>query len=145
MIFDTSNPYELQQMLEYARRLASTGAAVEVKRKAQPRSLAQNRYLHVLLGYFGSEYGLSLDEVKVDFYKRECNRELFERTAVNKRGREVKYLRSTSDLTSAEMALSIDRFRNWSASVAGIYLPAADEQSFIAYCEREIERNREFV
>jgi hypothetical protein len=43
------------------------------------------------------------------------------------------------------MTLSIDRFRNWSASVAGIYLPAANEQQMLIYAQQEIERNNEFI
>lgn len=101
--------------------------------------------MHLLLGYFGSEYGCSLDEAKIDFYKRTCNRDLFERKTVNKKGNEVTYLRSSAELTTGEMTLSIDRFRNWSASVAGIYLPAANEHQMLIYAQQEIQRNQEFI
>ena len=57
----------------------------------------------------------------------------------------MTYLRSSAELTTAEMSLSIDRFRNWSASVAGIYLPSANEQQMLVYAQQEIERNREFI
>lgn len=63
----------------------------------------------------------------------------------NKKGKEVTYLRSSAELTTGEMTLSIDRFRNWSASVAGIYLPAANEQQMLIYAQQEIERNKEFI
>lgn len=145
MIYDLSNPWEVQNLREYLNKLIHKGGMVEVRRKAPQRSLNQNRYLHLILGFFGSEYGLSLDEVKVDIFKRECNRDLFEREATNKKGRTVKYLRSSAELNSAEMTLAIERFRNWSASVAGIYLPSPNEQQFLAYCEQEIERNREYL
>ena len=115
---------------------------MEVKKKLPNRTLAQNSYLHLLLGYFGSEYGCSLDEAKIDFYKRTCNRDLFERKMVNKKGNEVTYLRSSAELTTGEMTLSIDRFRNWSASVAGIYLPAANEHQMLIYAQLEIQRNQ---
>lgn len=62
-----------------------------------------------------------------------------------KKGKEVTYLRSSAELTTGEMTLSIDRFRNWSASVAGIYLPAANEQQALIYAQQEIERNKEFI
>ena len=101
--------------------------------------------LHLLLGYFASQHGCSLGEAKIDFYKRTCNRDLFERRAVNRQGREVTYLRSSAELTTGEMTLSIDRFRNWSAAVAGIYLPAANEQQMLIYAQQEIERNKEFI
>lgn len=145
MIYNLSNPYEQQGFLDHVTKLLDAGAMVELKKKSPKRSLAQNAYLHLILGYFGSEYGASLDEVKVDFFKRECNRDIFERESVNKKGKTVKYLRSSAELTTAEMTLAIERFRNWSASVAQIYLPSPNEEQFLAYCEQEIERNKMYV
>ena len=136
MIFNLSNHYEIPKFKEYVNKLFSERAVVEVKKKLPNRTLAQNSYLHLLLGYFGSEYGCSLDEAKIDFYKRK---------AVNKKGKEVTYLRSSAELTTGEMTLSIDRFRNWSASVAGIYLPAANEHQMLIYAQQEIQRNQEFI
>lgn len=145
MIYNPLNPWEIQKAKEHLAILIQKGAPFEIKRKCPKRSLAQNNYLHLILGYFGSEYGCSLDEAKVDIFKRQCNREIFEREATNKKGKVVKYLRSSADLTSAEMTLAIERFRNWSASVAEIYLPSPNEEQFLSYCRQEIERNREFV
>lgn len=145
MIFNLNNPFEHDRFKEYVNQLYKQRAIVEVKKKHPNRTLAQNSYLHLLLGYFGSEYGCSLDEAKVDFYKRACNRDLFERKTVNRYGKEVTYLRSSAELTTGEMTLSIDRFRNWSAAQAGIYLPAANEHQMLIYAQQEIERNKEFI
>ena len=92
MLFDLKNEYQIPKFKEYVNKLFSERAVVEVKKKLPNRTLAQNSYLHLLLGYFGSEYGCSLDEAKIDFYKRTCNRDLFERKTVNKKGKEVIYL-----------------------------------------------------
>lgn len=145
MIFNLNNPFEHDRFKEYVNQLYKQRAIVEVKKKHPNRTLAQNSYLHLLLGYFGSEYGCSLDEAKVDFYKRTCNRDLFERKTVNRYGKEVTYLRSSAELSTGEMTLSIDRFRNWSAAQAGIYLPAANEHQMLVYAQQEIERNKEFI
>ena len=145
MIFNLNNSFEHDRFKEYVNQLYKQKAIVEVKKKLPNRTLAQNSYLHLLLGYFGGEYGCSLGEAKIDFYKRTCNRDLFERKTVNKKGNEVTYLRSSAELTTGEMTLSIDRFRNWSASVAGIYLPAANEHQMLIYAQQEIQRNQEFI
>ncbi|CAG9884457.1 hypothetical protein [Bacteroides ovatus] len=145
MLFNLKNEYDIPKFKEYVNKLFSERAVVEVKKKLPNRTLAQNSYLHLLLGYFGSEYGCSLDEAKVDFYKRTCNRDLFERKTVNKVGKEVTYLRSSAELSTGEMTLSIDRFRNWSISVASIYLPAANEQQMLIYAQQVVERNKEFI
>lgn len=144
-IFNLQNEYDIPKFKAYVNKLFQERAVVEVKKKLPNRTLAQNSYLHLLLGFFGSQYGCSLEEAKIDFYKRTCNRDLFERKMVNKMGREVTYLRSSAELTTGEMTLSIDRFRNWSTSVAGIYLPAANEQQMLVYAQQEIERNNEFI
>ena len=128
-IFNLKNEYDIPKFKDYVNKLFRERAVVEV----------------LLLGYFGSEYGCSLEEVKIDFYKRTCNRDLFERKTVNKKGKEITYLRSSAELTTGEMTLSIDRFRNWSASVAGIYLPAANEQQMLIYAQQEVERNNGFI
>ena len=70
---------------------------------------------------------------------------MFERKTINKVGKEVTYLRSSAELSTGEMTISIDRFRNWSAALAGIYLPAANEHQMLIYAQQEIERNKEFV
>lgn len=145
MIFDLKNEYQIPKFKEYVNKLFSDRAVVEVKKKHPSRTLSQNSYLHLLLGYFASEYGCSLDEVKIDFYKRECNKVLFERKTINKRGVEVTYLRSSAELTTSEMTLSIERFRNWSSSVSGIYLPAPDENQMLIYIQQEIDRNKKFI
>ena len=145
MIYNLNNEYEAPKFKEKAERLLQEGAMVELKKIHPKRSLAQNSYLHLLLGFFGSEYGLSIEEVKLDIFKRTCNPELFKRAHSNKKGIRVEFLRSTAELTTAEMTTAIERFRNWSGAVAGIYLPSANEQEFLIHCKQVIEENKEFI
>jgi hypothetical protein len=141
MIYNLSNEYDRQRFEKTTSEMLSQNAVVELKRKHQARTLKQNAYLHLLLGWYACEYGCTLDEVKVDVYKRVCNRELFEIEITNKRGQKITTLRSSSVLDSAEMTLSIERFRNYSSSVAGIYLPSPNESDFLDYIRNEIEKN----
>ena len=145
MLFNLQNEYDVPKFKAYVNKLFKERAVVEVKKKNPARTLAQNSYLHLLLGYFGTQYGCSLDEAKLDYYKRTCNRDLFERKATNKLGKEVTYLRSSAELTTAEMSLSIDRFRNFASSEAGIYLPSPNEREFLIHIQQEIERHKEFL
>lgn len=145
MVFNLSNPYEHQGFKDYVNKLYAAKVVVEVKKINPKRSLAQNSYLHVILGYFASQYGCSLDEAKIDYFKRLCNKDMFEETVTNKAGKEVKRLRSSSDLTTAEMTLAIERFRNWSAAEGGIYLPSPNEGDMIIYARQEVERNQQFL
>lgn len=145
MIFNLNNPYEVDKYKEYVNKLFKDRAVVEVKKRLPNRSLAQNSYLHLILSFFACELGYSLDEVKLDYFKKTCNRDLFERKKINKHGREVTYMRSSSELTTGEMTTAIERFRNYSSAQAGIYLPAPNENQFLIYIQQEIERNKEFI
>ena len=115
-------------------------------RKTKPkRSLPQNSYLHVLLGYFAAQTGNTLEWVKREYYKKLVNPTTFIRTKEDRFMGVVKYLRSSADLGTAEMTTTIDRFRNWSAGEAGIYLPTPDEERLLQLAQIEIERNKEFI
>lgn len=145
MIYDTSNPLDKANFLLCAKKLAESGKIVELTEKKPKRSLPQNRYLHVILAYFGTQTGNTLEWVKQQYYKKLVNPDLFIREKEDKFLGRIKVLRSSADLDTAEMSLSVDRFRNWAAQEAGIYIPSADEAILIQQMEICIERNNEFI
>lgn len=145
MIFNLNNEWEIPRFKEYVNKLFKDRAIVEVKKRLPNRSLSQNSYLHLILSFFACELGYSLDEVKLDYFKKTCNRELFERKKINKQGNEITYMRSSSDLTTGEMTTAIERFRNYSSAEVGIYLPSPNEDQFLTHIQQEIEKNKEFI
>ena len=145
MIFNLANPYEHDKFKEYVSKLYRQKAVIEVKKKLPNRTLSQNSYLHLILSFFACELGYSLEEAKLDYFKRTCNRDLFERKKINKHGKEIAYMRSSSELTTGEMTTAIERFRNYSSAQAGIYLPAPNENQFLIHIEQEIQKNKEFI
>ena len=140
-LYNLNNEYDALSFKEKVKSLLTKRSYVELKVKHTTRSLAQNAYLHVLLGLFAYEYGVSIEEAKIDFFKRECNRDIFEKARTNK----VKYLRSSADLDKAQMTIAIERFRNYAVSVAGIYLPAPNEYDHLFYAQQLIEKNKEYL
>lgn len=145
MIYNTSNQYERQKCEEYFKSLLEQKALVEIKKKHPQRTLRQNNYLYLLFGWFACEYGCTSEEAKIDFYKRTCNREIYEVEKTNKRGEKIRTLRSSASLTTEEMTTSISRFRSWSSMTCGIYLPEPDEDEFLLHIQNEMERNKEFI
>lgn len=145
MIYNTSNPLDKANFLLRAKKLAESGKVIELTEKKPRRSLPQNKYLHVILAYFGTQTGNTLEWVKQQYYKKLVNPDLFIREKEDKYLGRIKVLRSSADLDTAEMSLSIERFRNWAAQEAGIYIPSADEAILIQQMEIEIERNKEFL
>ena len=145
MVYDTSNPLDNANFLLRAKKLAESGKVIELTEKKPRRSLPQNKYLHVILAYFGTQTGNTLEWVKQQYYKKLVNPDLFIREKEDKYLGMIKVLRSSADLDTAEMSLSIERFRNWAAQEPGIYIPSADEAILIQQMEIEIERNKEYL
>lgn len=144
MLYDLTNPLDRDRFKRRCNALFTKQGIVELTEKTQ-RSSQQNRYLHLLLGYLAMETGNELDYVKEIFYKRAANKELFVRENDDQILGKVEYLRSSADLSKEEMTLSIDRFRNWSSQTAGIYLPTANEQEFLASIEYEMSRYKQWI
>lgn len=135
----------MQQARTRLEQLAAKGCTVELTEKKMKRSLPQNAYLHLLLGYFACQTGNTLEWVKKAYYKRLCNRELFVEEKDDAYLGRVEYLRSSSTLNTEEMTLSIERFRNWSASVAGIYLPEPMDTAMLQEMQMEVERYKYYI
>ena len=145
MVYDTSNPLDKANFLLRAKKLAESGKVIELTEKKPRRSLPQNKYLHVLLAYFGTQTGNTLEWVKQQYYKKLVNPDLFIREKEDKYLGKIKVLRSSADLDTSEFSLSVERFRNWASQEAGVYLPSADEYIIIQQMEIEIERNKEYL
>ena len=145
MIYNLSSPLDKANFLLRTKKLAESGVIVDLTEKKPRRSLPQNKYLHVILAYFGAQTGNTLEWVKQQYYKKLVNPDLFIREKEDKYLGRIKMLRSSADLDTSGFSLSIERFRNWAAQEAGIYIPSADEAILIQQMEIEIERNKEFL
>ena len=144
-LFDLSNPLHREQFKARCNRLYTKGCVVDLTEKKPLRSIAQNKYLHVILSYFGAETGNSLDYVKRYYFKSHCNPELFITEKEDPLLGNVKTMRSSADLTTDEMTLAIERFRNWSAQEAGIYLASPEEHDLLQLMEIETSRARQYL
>lgn len=137
MKFSTADKTQKKQAFSYFVRLANKKAVIEVKKVNPNRTLKQNAYLHLLIGYFGAHFGYTLEEAK-QIYK-EINAGVY---AYEKKGR--KFWRSSADLDTEEMTRTIDRFREKSKE-QGCPLPAAADKEWLLEIEREIERSRYYL
>lgn len=145
MLYDTSKALDKANFLLRAKKLAESGKIIELTEKKPRRTLSQNSYLHVILAYFGTQTGNTLEWVKQQYYKKLVNPDLFIREKEDKYLGKIKVLRSSADLDTSEFSLSIERFRNWAAQEASIYIPSSDEAILIQQMEIEIERNKEYL
>lgn len=146
MLYNLSNPLDANNARTRLEMLTKKGVIVEMTEKKQKRSLSQNSYLHLILGYFASQTGNTLEWVKQQYYKRLCNPDIYIAERYDSiLEKKVRYVRSSASLTTDEMSLSIDRFRNWSAAEAGIYLPDAMSHAELAALQVEVERYKTYL
>ena len=144
-LYDTSNPLDKANFMLRAEKLAEGGKIVELTEKKPRRTLSQNAYCHLAISYFASQYGVSLEWAKQQYFKKLVNPDLFIREKEDKFLGKVKYLRSSADLDVSEMTLAIDRWRNWCSMEAGIYIPNVDDYYSIQLMEVEIKRNEKYL
>lgn len=134
---------KLNTVIERDKRL---GKSVEYKTLSKKRSLSINAYLHVLINYYAVEYGETADYIKTEIYKKTVNPGIYVSIYQNnKQGYTRQKIRSSADLSDKEMALSIDRFRNYAAKEAGMFLPPPDNKEFLDYCMNEIEKHKQYL
>lgn len=146
MLYDLSTEIGKSRFNKRVGDLVIKGAMVDLTEKKPLITVPQNNYLHLLLGYFALETGNTLEYVKETYFKRTCNTEIF----VAEREddilkRKVKILRSSSSLDTSETTLAIQRFRDWSSSEVGIYLPEPNEDKFLNEIRVEMDRNKQYL
>ncbi len=137
MIFNLANQQDLAKAREYLNQIARLGKRVEIVRKAEHRTLPQNAYLHLILGYFGTQTGYTLSEAKV-LYKR-LNPDLY---LYEKNG--AKFMRSSADLSKEDMTKTIERFMEYSEG-KGISLPRANNQEFLDLATNTVEAQKSYL
>ena len=144
MLYDLKNPLDRERFKRRCNALYKKEGIVELSEKTI-RSNQSNRYLHLILGYLAIETGNTLEYVKEVFYKRAANKDIFVRIKDDELLGKVEYLRSSASLSQEEFSTSIDRLRDWSSQVAGIYLPSPNEEQFLASIEVEMSRYKQWI
>lgn len=145
MKYDLSKRLDKERFKLRCNTLFKKGVVVDLTEKKPRRTLPQNAYLHLILGWFAIETGNRFNFVKQEYFKRHINPDIFLSEVDDEHLGKVSVLRSSRDLDTAEMTTAIDRFRNWASSEAGVYLPAPNEQGFLQEIEIEMYKLKEYL
>lgn len=137
MKFNLAIKAEKSEAYRYFTTLSNKKCVVEVKKINPGRTINQNSYLHLIIGYFGVHFGYTLEEAKLIY--KEINKAIY---AYEKKGR--TFYRSSADLDKEEMATTIDRFMEKSKE-AGCVLPPATDPEWLRQIENEIERSKYYL
>ena len=60
-------------------------------------------------------------------------------------GTDREYVISTAKLTKEELSEAIERFRNWSSNVAGIYIPSSEEYIALLHIQHDIQNSKQYL
>jgi hypothetical protein len=146
MILDATKQFDIERARTRLEKLIENKSKFELTEKKPVRSVSQNAYLHLIIGWFAIEYGETIDYVKRMIFKKLVNPKIFIFERENKKtGEKRKELRSSADLDSREMTTAIDRFRDYSSKEFGVYLPEAGEMDFLNEIKTQIENNKNYL
>lgn len=143
MQYNLSNGYQRQAFETRVKSLLGKSCVVELSEKTF-RTRNQNSYLHLLIGVVAMETGNTLEYCKEWYFKRLCNKDLFISVKTDRFAGQVEVVRSSADLTTAEMSMAIDRFKKWGGE-NGIYMPDPGDESLLRDIEVEMGRNRAYL
>jgi hypothetical protein len=146
MILDATKQFDIERARTRLEKLIENKSKFELTEKKPVRSVSQNAYLHLIIGWFAIEYGETIEYVKRMMFKKLVNPKIFIFERENTKTKEKrKELRSSADLDSAEMTTAIDRFRDYSSKEFGVYLPEAGEMDFLNEIKTQIENNKNYL
>ncbi len=138
MIYNTANNFDKEKAKERFNFLMSKDCSFELSEKRKKRSYKQNKYLHLILSFFGLELGYTLEESKV-LYKR-LNKETYEYKKNN-----LIFIKSSAKLNSKEMTMTIEKFRNWTSKETGVFLPSPDDTEYLQQLEHQVKNNQQYL
>ena len=125
MLYNLDNSYQREQAISKLNLHLKDHHTIEITRKLKKRTQSQNRYIHVLFGLWGCEFGYTLKEAK-----RVVKEELG--YTYEKEGRTFE--QSTAEMNTLELSQFTEKFRNWSAGdkdsdgkYEGCYLPSPED------------------
>lgn len=144
MIYNLSSPLDKANFMLRAKKLAESGVIVNLTEKKPKRTLSQNNFLWLCLSYWGSQTGYTKEEAET-IYKSVNSDLYFTRRVIA--GVEVEYIRHTYELDTAEMTLSIEKFRNWAAmnDAYPVYIPSPEDYQLVQMMEIDVSKNASYL
>lgn len=146
MIYDSSKQIDIQRAVEKFKYFIAKKKMFELKPKRVAKTYPQLKYAHLIMGWFAWEYGETTEYIKLEYFKKLINPEIFQYEFINRKTGEVRIeYKSLANVSKDEMTLAINRFRDYSSKEAGIYLPEPNDLVLMRQVELEIENNKQYL
>ena len=146
MIYNPANEIDVQRSVDKLKYFIKKKKVFELKQKQVSKTYPQIKYVHLIMGWFALEYGETLEYIKLEYFKKIVNPEIFEFEFINRKTGEVRTeYKSLADVTKDELTLAINRFRDFSSKEAGIYLPEPRDLAILQQIEIELNNNKQYL
>jgi len=143
MRYDLSDELSRRSFTARVKRFLDKGSYVELTDKSR-RSLSQNSYLHAILTVLALETGATVETVKREIYKKRLNPDLYLVKKIDPVLGLYETYRSSRELTTEEMNLSIQRYKQFCAE-NGIYVPEPGDTELLRQIEIEEAKFQQFL
>ncbi len=144
MIYNPEKQIDVSRAIERLKFFIENKRVFELTEKRKKRTISQNAYLHLLFGWFALETGYTTEEVKQEIFKKIVNPNTFYEGEFGNIIT-IERWRSTVNLSTQEMTLCIDRFRDYASKEAGIYLPQPSDLAMLQEMEIQISNNQNYL
>ena len=144
MIYNPEKQIDVSRAIERLKFFIENKRVFELTEKRKKRTISQNAYLHLLFGWFAIETGYTTEEVKQEIFKKIVNPNTFYEGEFGNIIT-IERWRSTANLSTQEMTLCIDRFRDYASKEAAIYLPQPSDIVMLQEMEIQISNNQNYL
>jgi hypothetical protein len=138
MRYNLKNDSQSKEASTFLASCILRGKTVELKVVRANRSLQANAYYHLLLQICASEWGYSLQEMKI-IHKRDISPSVF---IYYKNDR--PFTKSSADLDSKQLSDAIEQLKKYSAE-QGLVLPEPNDEEKLRYYERKIQNDSRYL
>lgn len=146
MIYDAEKQIDVQRAIEKIKYFIAKKQIFELNAKRVSKTYSQLKYAHLIMGWFAWEYGEKTEYIKLEYFKKLVNPDIFMFEFINRKTAEVRIeYKSLADISKDEMTLAINRFRDYASKEAGIYLPEPNDLVSMRQIELEIENNKQYL
>ncbi len=146
MIYNPENEIDVQRAVEKIKYFVTKKKVFELTQKRETKTYPQIKYTHLIIGWFALEYGETKEYIKLEYFKKLVNPEIFEFEFTNRKTGEIrKEYRSLANVSKDELRLAITRFRDYSSKEAGIYLPSSEDLPMLKQIEIDINNNKQYL
>lgn len=146
MVYNPQKPNDVLRAVEKLKHLIAKGQPFELKRMTRRKSVNQNSYFHLIVGWFAWEYGEDFEYVKQEIIKKIVCPEVFKTDRVNEKTGEVRDAwKSFASIDKDQTTYVIDKFRDYSSKQAGIYLPEPTDLVALQEIEVQLKNNEKYL